>query len=57
MTEELTGDGENYIMRSFIIFTLIKCYGIEVEMLWTCSTYGGMRNAYEIVVVKPKSVR
>ena len=42
--DEVTGNGENYIMRSLvtcIVHTILFGDKIENEMGWACSTYGG----------------
>ena len=43
-TDEVKGNGENYLMKSFVIWTLTQyCSGdkIENETGGACSTYGG----------------
>jgi hypothetical protein len=43
--DEVTGNGENYIMRSLMISTPYKyCAGGKIkknEMVWACGAYGG----------------
>jgi len=59
--DEKEGSGENYIMRSFMIFTLHQIYsddGIERnEMVGHVARMGKIRSAYSDLVGEPEGKR
>jgi hypothetical protein len=57
---EVTGNGEDYITKSFMLCTSHYHSGDQVnksEIGRTCSTYGERRNAYKALVGKPEGRR
>ena len=59
-TDEITGEGRNYIMRSLMIGAPHPyCAGnkIENEMGGACSAYGEGRDVYMVLVGKPEGNR
>ena len=59
--DEVTGNGESYIMGSLMICTLTQyCSGDQSkknEMAGACSTYGESRVVYGVLVRKPEGKR